>query len=876
MAGNDILSRIQILLDADTARFEQGMQDAQDTSESSFKKIRESANKMGLMVGSAALAGTSALIAMSEAQAEQAKQIEIAAYKSQASTTEIQKYGIAAKQVGLETEQLADIYKDFNEKIGEFVTVGGGGALDFFEQVALKTEGSAAGAMKLAKQMAALSGPEAMGLYVKKMEEANLSQDQMSFLMESAASDATLLLPLYKNNAEQIKLWGDAAERTGVILDEYGIKKAAEYRVQSELLKMQMEGMKTQLVQAVIPAFVDIADAFQTGDKQARAMADGGEVLANVLRGVAAIGVGVYATVNLIANSLAGLSATAVTAIKTANATAEAENAKWYDKLPAVKMFKSALMITADVKSDKGFTADMMDQNARIVEQSSDMINKMFDNTVSAATAKMSSLYSGVNQAQTSATKGTQDWIDKQNEAAKTAKSTADTLKNQQAQERWAIEYENADRLAKMEIDLFKDVERVKKAGFRPDSEKSIITMLDQRASLEKAIWIDQYEFDLNEFQLTEEAKLQWKQRINEMSIELDRELTREQKDTKRQATLDQYNYELEMMKNRKQQELLELKSYYMTELEFIRQNEVLKRQEIEKTKGIADEERQARLGRLEFDTQSQVGNVKDSALEDLRGLHNDLNGTSGYQALQDQFDGRMQILDENLAAENITWSDYLEKRKEITESYNTAEASMNMGHMQSMTGSMLDILAATAGKQSGIYKAMFAVNKAFSIAQSMISITTGIAQAAANPFPMNLVAMANVAAATASLISDIQSVKLAIDGQAHDGIDKVPADGTWLLKKNERVTTERTSAKLDKTLDEVRSGYATQGLVMNVEVLNQAKGATVETQQIDENRVRIIVRDEVNRFVPNQIADSNSKISKSMQRHTTAKRERA
>lgn len=40
------------------------------------------------------------------------------------------------------------------------------------------------------------------------MEEAKLSQDQMSFLMESMASDSTLLIPLLKNNAEGMKLWG--------------------------------------------------------------------------------------------------------------------------------------------------------------------------------------------------------------------------------------------------------------------------------------------------------------------------------------------------------------------------------------------------------------------------------------------------------------------------------------------------------------------------------------------------------------------------------------------------------------------------------------------------------------------------------------------
>ena len=114
MAGNDILSRIQILLDANTANFEEGTRNAQNTSEVSLGKIVGAAKKAG-----AAIAGAFTIHEIYQAidaQIEQAKQIEIAAYKAQASTTEIQKYGIAAKQVGLETEQLADIYKDFNEK----------------------------------------------------------------------------------------------------------------------------------------------------------------------------------------------------------------------------------------------------------------------------------------------------------------------------------------------------------------------------------------------------------------------------------------------------------------------------------------------------------------------------------------------------------------------------------------------------------------------------------------------------------------------------------------------------------------------------------------------------------------------------------------
>jgi len=55
-------------------------------------------------------------------------------------------------------------------------------------------------------------------------------------------------------------------------------------------------------------------------------------------------------------------------------------------------------------------------------------------------------------------------------------------------------------------------------------------------------------------------------------------------------------------------------------------------------------------------------------------------------------------------------------------------------------------------------------------------------------------------------------AVGASLDGQAHDGIDYVPADGTWNLKKGERVTTAETSAKLDRTLDSVSKNSTQSG----------------------------------------------------------------
>ncbi|HGY2352683.1 TPA: phage tail length tape measure family protein [Citrobacter farmeri] len=77
----------------------------------------------------------------------------------------------------------------------------------------------------------------------------------------------------------------------------------------------------------------------------------------------------------------------------------------------------------------------------------------------------------------------------------------------------------------------------------------------------------------------------------------------------------------------------------------------------------------------------------------------------------------------------------------------------------QTMIDSGLQILATGFGEQSGIYKAAFAASKAFAIAQSLVSIQQGIAMAAANPFPYNIAAMASVAAATASIVSNLSAI---------------------------------------------------------------------------------------------------------------------
>lgn len=104
--------------------------------------------------------------------------------------------------------------------------------------------------------------------------------------------------------------------------------------------------------------------------------------------------------------------------------------------------------------------------------------------------------------------------------------------------------------------------------------------------------------------------------------------------------------------------------------------------------------------------------------------------------------------------------------------------------------GSMADMTKNFAGKQNGIYKAMFAASKAFAIADAIIKIQQGIAGAAALPFPSNLPAIGSVIAATSSIISTMQGANYG-GGRQYGG----PVSAGSLYRVNETGRPEMFTA---------------------------------------------------------------------------------
>lgn len=270
-AGSIVVSLLM-----NTGQFETDTKRAESIAKKRAAAIDKAFEDMGRKIGLAATAAGGAIAAMVVSTANAAKEISNLANLSGAGTEEFQRFAAGAKSVGIEQDKLGDIFKDFREKVGEFVQTGGGGMKDFFEQIAPKV-GVTADAFRN------LSGPQALQLYVDTLEKAGLSQEQMSFYLESMASDTTALIPLLRDGGKEMTALGDAASKTGQIMDNETIKSSVELKKQMDEFQGIMRGITNQIAAAVIPGLSSMAGEFlkvarDVGVAQASIITFGGAV----------------------------------------------------------------------------------------------------------------------------------------------------------------------------------------------------------------------------------------------------------------------------------------------------------------------------------------------------------------------------------------------------------------------------------------------------------------------------------------------------------------------------------------------------------------------------------------------------------------------
>lgn len=199
----------------------------------------------GAVVGGMAVAGT-AVLNWTRQLANSSAEIERFARLSGTSEQTFQRLAAGASTVGIQQDKLSDIFKDTQEKIGDFLQTGGGELTDFFTNIAPKVG-------LTAKEFRNLSGPEALGKYYSALEKAGVPQADMVTYLEAIANDATLLAPLLAKNGEGFRKWGDEAERLGVVLDAQTTKSLKELRVQTAEMDLAFQGLRNQVGAELLP-----------------------------------------------------------------------------------------------------------------------------------------------------------------------------------------------------------------------------------------------------------------------------------------------------------------------------------------------------------------------------------------------------------------------------------------------------------------------------------------------------------------------------------------------------------------------------------------------------------------------------------------------
>lgn len=264
---NTRVATLTIEMAASVARLQADMDKARTVVEGAMGRISSVVDGTMRFLGVAG-AGLSVagLVAMVKQASDAAREIERLSQVANTGTSTLQAWSYGARTVGVQQDKLADILKDVNDKVGEFVAVGGGPLKDFFEQVAPKVGVTA-------DQFARLGGPEALQLYVRSLERAGLSQQQMTFYMEALASDSTLLLPLLKDGAQAMNSLALEADALGVVMSENTIAQSVELARMTDVLTARMQGFRNVLASELVPTLVEVATQFQRTSEQGTSFA---------------------------------------------------------------------------------------------------------------------------------------------------------------------------------------------------------------------------------------------------------------------------------------------------------------------------------------------------------------------------------------------------------------------------------------------------------------------------------------------------------------------------------------------------------------------------------------------------------------------------
>lgn len=740
------LGTLTLDLVAKTGGFVRGMDAAERKSAKWRKQVDKDMQAAGKAIGAASAIAVGAMAVWIKSSINTAAEIQNLAKIANTSTTDFQRFAAGSRTVGIENEKLSDILKDVTDRVGDFLVTGGGPMADFFEKVAPMVGVTA-------EQFRNLSGADALGLYVDTLEKAGANQQEMTFFMEAMASDASALIPLLKNGGKEMKGLADEASELGLVLSEETIKQAKQFNDDLDMLGRVASGVGQQIAGELLPELLNLTDELRDPET-AKAAADMAKAIVGAFTSIIEAGRETVQFMQWVGEELAfqmtGIAAT--DDIIRMERELESLQSQFGD-LENVNFSPEWINAITGVNDD--LTAAQ--QRARFLrEEIAGFYNappikvKIETETDTGAGGLGLNLPSKEDEEKVKAL----------------AKAASDAAK-ESASARKAAAKAAADALEAIE-DEISAIERAAKVWGMEADEVKLYDLAQQGATDTQLAYAESLMNTVTAWEKQKEAAkaaADAQEDINDQasriaeSLLTEEEAVRSSYERRRQIILDNTEITgeaqgelLRRLEEKHSEDMLEINgSYWERYLE-------------------AAEESMMNFGEITGDMieqfSSRAGAAFESMIFDAETLEEAVGGMAESMA-------RSVV---NAVGQMIAqWLAY------------QAVQMLTGKTTQASAAATLTANASATSLQAGL--AAFASTAA-------IPIVGPVAAPAA---------MAAALAATAPLVGAVSAAALA--GMAHDGIDSVPATGTWLLEKGERVMTSQTSAKMDKTLEQVNRG---------------------------------------------------------------------
>ncbi|CAA0214127.1 phage tail tape measure protein [Klebsiella pneumoniae] len=736
MAGKS-LGTLTIDLIAKVGGFVQGMDKAERASQKWRDQVKKDAKEIstsiiaiGAAAATAAVGIGAAGLAIVKNTAQQVTEADRWAKSLKMSTQDLLSWQYAAEQAGLTGDNIADIFKDINDKVGDAVLNKSGEAAQALDTLGLS-------AQKLAQQ-----SPDKQLLAISSALQKIPTQAGKTNILESLGNDLSKMLPLFDNNNEKLKQFLQLSKDFGVAPPQEDIDNLVKVNQFFQDIETSARGLKMEIASGL--AKVDLSP-----------LQDGLDSIHDVFTDPAI---------------LQGLSDLVGEAISLAGVVGRIAGG-----LGAIASYTRSRVGAVSGNYD---SADEKD-----IEQRIEFLNKRGN--------------------QSKEQKDELDFLNKRLQFLRAIKSS--------------LTPEEVEKGANGLTSLLSDM------GIQPpkgddyklekgESNQKVTTKSNPTENAFKSRLLDlQKQAALIETTGKKTAEVTELEKVNfDITSGNLKKLSEAQKNQLRDAAkfLDSKKEELRL--NQENAKVAE----YVSGLE--RQNKLIKQ-------GYDSEF----IGRYSGDRERSRMQERNSIQQEYEGSREDL--LKQYQSgdiSKSLYDAETEALQDTLNKRLEIQNDYYKQQDELQNDYSAglisgfatqATAAMDLYSTMQQVGaqtfsSMTDMIIAWA--ETGKLNAQdFAATFIQSVGAAMLQYAAAqVAMAALNAFTQWIgvpyvgpaVAPAQAIAAAAAAGVFMTAIGSALHGQAHDGIDSVPETGTWLLQKGERVTTAKTSAKLDATLDRV------------------------------------------------------------------------